>query len=140
MDIKEIKDNICMLLEETNRKQALKILSEILDEDYDLSVASDIVKADCELTLNKMMFEDCFCSKGNESLGIIKLKTILNAVEEIVNLDDYISDKIEFEYFVRPETEEESEENDHSDYDGIEWWTRNESIDIEKVYVQFQGN
>jgi len=85
-DLKDIKDNISMLLEETNRKQALRILGEILDEDYDLSVASNIVKADCEPDLNKRMFEECFYSEGNEGAGHIKLKDILNAVEEIVNL------------------------------------------------------
>jgi len=137
-DLKDIKDNISMLLEETNRKQALRILGEILDEDYDLSVASNIVKADCEPDLNKRMFEECFYSEGNEGAGHIKLKDILNAVEEIVNLDDYISEDICFEYFVRPETEEESEDEGRND--GIEWWTRDKSIDINKLYVQFEGN
>ena len=137
VDFDEIKDNISMLLEETNRKQALKILGEILDEDFDLSVASNIVKADCEPDLNKRMFEECFYSEGNEGAGHIRLKDILNAVEEIVNLDDYISDDICFEYFVRPETEEEQEENGHTDE--IEWWARDKSIDINKLYIQFEG-
>lgn len=137
MEFEDIKEQVSILLDLTNRKQALKILGEILDEDYDLMVASNIVKTDCEVSLNKQMFEEHFYSEGNEEAGFIRLKEILDAVEEIVNLDDYISDDIHFEYFVRTETEEESEEEGHTDE--IEWWTGDESIDIDKVYIQFEG-
>lgn len=138
IDYKVFKDEITDALEALDRKTALKIIGEILDEDYDLSVASNIVKADCESSLNKLMFEEHFYSEGNEEAGFIRLKEILDAVEEIVNLDDYISGNINFEYFIRPETEDEAEIEGHTDE--IEWWIGDESIDIDKVYVQFQGN
>ena len=134
-DIKEqISDTLCTL----NRKTALKLLGEILDEDYDLPTASNIVKADCDSSLNKRMFEECHYSEGNEEAGYIRLKEILDAVEEIVNLDDYISEDINFEYFVRPETPKEAEIECHSD--GIEWFTKDKSADIDKLLIQFEGN
>ena len=135
-DYEDLKEQICSGLDTLNRKTALKLIGEIL-EDYDLAVASNIVKADCESSLHKQMFEECFYSEGNEDAGFIRLKDILDAVEEIVNLDDYISDDIHFEYFIRPETDEETEENGHTD--DIEWFTKDESIDIDKVYIQFEG-
>ena len=137
MEYEDIKEQVSILLDLTNRKQALKILGEILDEDYDLSVAGNIVKADCDISLNKQMFEDLHYSEGNEESGFVKLKEILDVVEEIVNLDDYVSDDIHFEYFIRPETDEEAEENGHTD--DIEWFTKDESIDIDKVHIQFEG-
>ena len=137
--IKNLKEQISDMLVPLNRKEALKLLGELLDEDYDLSVASNIVKADCEPDLNKRMFEECFYSEGNEGAGFIRLKEILDAVEEIVNLDDYISEDIVFEYFVRPETEEESEIEERHD-SGVEWWVVDEKIDIDKVYIQFDGS
>jgi len=139
MDFEDIKEQVSILLDLTNRKQALKILGEILDEDYDLSVASNIVKADCDVSLNKQMFEECHYSEGNEEAGFIGLKEILDAVEEIVNLDNYTSEDIRFEYFVRPETQEESEiEGRHNS--GVEWWVADERVDIDKIYVQFDGS
>jgi len=136
-DYENSKEQISDILITLNRKTALKLLGEILDEDYDLSVAGNIVKADCEPDLNKRMFEECFYSEGNEGAGHIRLKEILDVVEEIVNLDDYVSDDIHFEYFIRPETDEEAEENGHTD--DIEWFTKDESIDIDKVHIQFEG-
>lgn len=138
IDYKVFKDDITDALDALNRKTALKILGEILDEEYDLQTASRIVLSDCDVSLNKSMFEECFYSEENEQAGYIRLKEILDAVEEIVNLDDYISGDINFEYFIRPETEEESEVEGHTDE--IEWWTKDESIDINKLYIQFQGN
>ena len=138
MEYEDIKEQVSILLDLTSRKQALEILGEILDEDYDLSVAGNIVKADCDISLNKQMFEDLHYSEGNEESGFVKLKEILDVVEEIVNLDNYISEDIHFEYFVRPETPEESEEEGHDS--GIEWWTGDERVDIDKVYIQFEAS
>lgn len=138
MEYEDIKEQVSILLDLTNRKQALKILGEILDEDYDLAVASNIVKADLEPSLDKRMFEECFYAEGNEEAGFIKIKEVLNAAEEIINLDDYISDDIHFEYFVRPMTLEEIEDEGRTD--DIEWWTGDEKIDIDKVYIQFDGS
>jgi len=136
--INNLKEEISDMLVPLNRKEALKLLGEILDEDYDLETASNIVKADCESSLNKRMFEDLHYSEGNEEAGFVRLKEILDAVEEMVNLDDYISDDIHFEYFIRPETVEEAEIEGHSDE--IEWWVGDERIDIDKVYIQFDGS
>jgi len=137
--INNLKEQISDMLVSLNRKEALKLLGEILDEDYDLPTASNIVKADCDSPLNKMMFEECHYSEGNEEAGFIKLKDILDAVEEIVNLDDYVNEDIVFEYFVRPETEEESEIEERHD-SGVEWWVADEKIDIDKAYIQFDGS
>jgi len=140
MEFEDIKEQVSILLDLTNRKQALKILGEILDEYYDLSVASNMVKADCDSSLNKMMFEECHYSEGNEEAGFIRLKDILDAVEEIVNCDNYNRvENISFEYFVRPETDEESEIEERHD-SGVEWWVADEKIDIDKAYIQFDGS
>jgi len=136
-DIEDIKEQINSALDLLNRKTALKMLGEILRE-YDLITASNLVKTDCEPYLHKLMFEDCFYSEGREDTGFIKLTNILNIVEEVVNLDDYMSEKIKFEYFVRPETDEEIEENGHST--GVEWWTKDEDVSLNDLYIQFQGN
>ena len=130
-------NQIVEILEKLDRKQALQILGDILDKEYDLRTASNIVKENCESSLNKMMFEDMFYEEGNEECGFIKLKDILEAVEEIVNCDDYLSGSINFTYFVRPETEEESEENGHSS--GVEWWTKDDRVSIDKLYVGFES-
>jgi len=140
MEFEDIKEQVSILLDLTNRKTTLKLLGEILDEDYDLKTASNLVKADCNSSLNKMMFEECYYSEGNEEAGFIRLKDILDAVEEIVNLDDYNRvEDIHFEYFVRPETDEESEIEGRHD-SGIEWWVADERVDIDKIYVQFDGS
>jgi len=130
-------NQIVEILEKLNRKQALQILGELLDKEYDLCTASNIVKEDCDSNLNKITFEDMFYNEGNEENGFIKLKDILEAVEEIINCDDYLSRSINFTYFVRPETEEESEENGHSS--NVEWWTKDDRVNIEELYVGFES-
>jgi len=130
-------DQIVEILEKLGRKQALQILGEILDKEYDLRTASNIVKEDCESTLNKITFEDLFFDEGNEESGFVKLKDILEAVEKIVNCDDYLSRNINFTYFVRPETEEESEENGYSS--SVEWWIKDDRVSIDELYIGFES-
>jgi len=130
-------NQITNILSNLDRKKALQILGEILHREYDLITASKMVKEDCDSTLNKLMFEDMFFSEGNEESGFIELKTILNAVEEIVNCDDYLSGEIKFTNFVRPETEEEMKDNCRDS--GIDWWIKDDSIDIKKLYLGFEG-
>jgi len=130
-------NQIVEILEKLNRKQALQILGEILDKEYDLRTASNIVKEDCDSSLNKITFEDMFFDEGNEESGFIKLRDILEAVEEIVKCDDYLNSSINFTYFVRPETKEESEDNGHSS--GIEWWTKDDRVSIDELYVGFES-
>lgn len=131
-----MKEKIMELLDSLSRKEGLKIIAEILDEEYDMRTASKMVAADCDSYLNKMILEDNFYSEGNEEAGFIELKTILKEVEKIINCDDYLSGDIEFECFVRPETPEETEENGHNS--GVEWWAKDESLEINKLYLQFQ--
>jgi len=78
-----------------------------------------------------------FFYEGNEESGFIKLKDILEAVEEIVNCDDYLSRNINFTSFVRPETENESEENGHSS--GVKWWCKDDKVSIDELYVGFES-
>ena len=124
-------NQIVEILEKLDRKQSLKLLGKILYKEYNLRTASNIVKENCESVLNKMMFEDMFYNEGNEEGGFVKLKDILEAVEEIVNCDDYLSRSINFTYFVRPETNEESEENGHDS--SIEWWTKDDRVSIDEL-------
>ena len=136
----EIKYNqITTILSKLDRKQALQLLSEILHKEYDLRTVSNMVKEDCDSTLNKLMFEDLFFEEGNDDEGFIGLRTILDAVEEIVNCDDSISADINFNCFVRPETEDEKIENSDDSDDSIEWWTVDDRVSIDNLYVHFKG-
>ena len=130
-------DQIVEILEKLNRKQALQILGDILYKEYDLNTVSNIVKEDCDSALNKLTFEDLFFDEGSEECGFIKLRDILEAVEEIVNCDDYLSRNIDFTHFVRPETEDENEENGHSN--NVEWWTKDDRVSIDELYVGFES-
>ena len=130
-------NQIVEILEKLDRKQALQILGDILYKEYDLNTASNIVKEDCESSLNKITFEDMTYDEGNEEGGFVKLKDILEAVEEIINCDDYLSRSINFTYFVRPETEEESEDNSHSS--GVEWWTKDDRVNVNELYIGFES-
>jgi len=130
-------NQIVKILEKLDRKQALQILGDILYKEYDLNTASNIVKEDCESSLNKITFEDMTYDEGNEEGGFVKLKDILEAVEEIINCDDYLSRSINFTYFVRPETEEESEDNSHSS--GVEWWTKDDRVNVNELYIGFES-
>jgi len=128
---------IVEILNTLDRKESLQLLSDILDKEFDLKTASNIIKEDCEPYLRKLMFEDNFYDEGNEDNGFIELKTILKAVEEIVNCDDYLSGNINFAHFVRPETEEESKENGHGN--SVDWWCKDDTLDINKLYIGFEG-
>jgi len=132
-------NQITNILSNLDRKEALNILGEILHKEYDLPTASNMVKQDCDSTLNKLMFEDLFYDEGNENEGFIGLRDILDAVEEIVNCDDSISADINFTCFVRPEDEDEKIENGHDDDDSIEYWTVDDSVSIDNLYVHFKG-
>jgi len=132
-------NQITNILEKLDRKQALQLIGDILHKEYNLRTVSNMVKEDCDSTLNKIMFEDSFYDEGNEDAGYIELRDILNAVEEIINCDDSMSVDIKFNCFVRPETEDEKIENGHDDDDSIEWWIKDESVDIDNLYVYFKG-
>ena len=130
---------ITKILAKLDRKDALQLIGEILDKEYDLSTASNMVKQDCDSNLNKLMFDDMFYEEGNEDEGFIGLRIILNAVEEIVNCDDSISADINFNCFVRPEDEDEKIENGHDNDDSVEYWTVDDRVSIDNLYVHFKG-
>lgn len=130
-----LTNKIFDLLINVDRKEALKSLATILKE-FDLLTAANLTESDCEPHLTKIMLEDHFYNEGNEEAGVIKLSNILDAVEKTINCDDYFSEDVEFECFVRPETSIEREENAH--LEGIEWWIKDENMDIDKLHIQFQ--
>jgi hypothetical protein len=136
MSEKSIRDTITELLESVNKKQALSILAEILDEEYDLTVASNLVKNDCEPDLCKILFEEKYFGEGNEEAGFIGLRRILDAAEEIINCDNSCSD-IEFTYFVRPETDAEKEVSGNSK--NMDWYVEDKTININELEIQFQN-
>lgn len=135
LKMKEVKEEIEELLDGLNREEALKVIGNIID-DYGLKTASNLVMSDCEPYLSKIMFDGNFYGEGKEDAGFLKLRTILDKVEEIVNCDDYTSNSFEFTCLVKPETPEKLEENKRSS--SVEWWTK-DGIDIDKFYIQFQG-
>lgn len=139
IDHEEIGEQICDILDKVNRKEGLKALSFVLYEYFDLRLLSKLVENDVDPMLDKSMLEEYYYAEGNEEAGHIKLRTVLNAIEEIINHDDYSDENIEFTYFVRPETKEEREENNHDYDDYMEWWTKEENLDIDKLYLQFQN-
>ena len=132
-------NQITNTLSKLDRKDALNILGDILHKEYDLRTVSNMVKEDCDSNLNKLMFEDLFFEEGNEDEGFIGLRDILDAVEKIVNCDDSISANINFDCFVRPEDENEKIENGHNDDDSIEYWTVDDRVNIDNLYVHFKG-
>jgi len=130
---------ITNILSKLDRKDALQLLGEILHKEYDLRTVSNMVKGDCDSNLNKLMFENLFFEEGNENEGYVGLRTILDTVEEIVNCDDSISANINFNCFVRPEDEDEKIENGHDGDDSIEYWTVDDRVNIDNLYVHFEG-
>ena len=118
---------------ENGGDSGLELLSEIL-KDYDLDTAANLVKANCEPFITKSYYEDKHFDEGNEELGWIKLRSLLNDIETVLNCDDYSSD-INFTNFIRLETDEEKEEEGHSL--SVEWFTADERLDIDKAIVQF---
>ena len=129
-------EKIRKILDTVPREEALKILAEIITDDYELSVAGHMIKKDCEPYLSKEDFLEHQYSEGNEEAGFIDLVDILGFVEEIVNCQDENYGDIEFQYFVREETEEELEEEGHDK--NVTWFTEDESIDMKKLQIQFE--
>lgn len=127
------------LLKETDTElgnmESLSILSSIV-EDYDLQTASNLIKFDCEPDLTKDFVEGNLYSDGNKNAGYIPLDFIIETVTEIVNCDDS-TDDIEFQYFVREETDAEAEENEHEG-DCVTWYVKDESADIKNLNIQYE--
>lgn len=127
-------DKIRTILEAVDRKEALEILSKLIS-DYDLPTASNLIKKDCEPWIDKECLSEHRYSEGNEDAGYIDLSLVLEFAEEILNCDDREYGDIKFEYFVRPETQEEAKENEHND--SVTWFVKDEKVEINKLQIQF---
>lgn len=132
-----INDLLIEIDEKLGQSQSLEILSSIVN-DYGLNTASNLIKADCEPHLMKSTFEDNIYSEGNDQAGFVSLKSILNAVEKVVNCDVncYNDYDFKFQYFVRPETEAEMKEENHDD--SVDWYAIDENADVNKLNIQFE--
>jgi len=129
-------DKIRELLDTIPREEALKILAEIVDYDYELPLASSLIKKDCDPYLDKEQLIGNQYGEGNENAGYLDLSTVLEFVEEVLNCDDSNFGGVEFQHFVRPETEEETEEAEHDK--NVIWFTEDTSIDMDKLLIQFE--
>ncbi len=125
--LEEIEDKL-------GKKDCLQLLASLVGN-YDLDTASNLIKNDCEPSINKATLADNRYSEGNEDARYIDLSSVLGFVEEILNCDDRERD-IEFQYFVRPETEEESKEEGHST--DIMWFKKNDVAQIEDLQIQYE--
>jgi hypothetical protein len=136
---KEALANMAMALDEVEmslgRKEMLNVLATLV-EDNDLRTASNLIRKDCEPSLDKSQLAENQYSEGNEEAGYIGLKTALGFVEEVLNCDDRNYGDVEFQYFVRPETDEEAEENEHDD--SCTWFIKDECANIEDLRVQYE--
>ena len=109
----------------------LKVIGEFLIR-YDLEFLGNLVKAEYEPTITAQgLSAECCYDEGNEQAGHIQLKTIFEFVEDILNTaDDEYSFKFDNET-VRLETDEEMEEESHSE--NVNWYTTDEEIDLKKL-------
>lgn len=128
-----MEDMLEKVEENLSLEDCLKILSTLI-KNYDLDTAANLVENNYEPYLTKSLLEDRFFDEGNEEAGYIGLSEILDTVEKIINCDDYSND-IKFKSFIRLETDEEKEENDHSL--SVEWFTTENVPDLNQ-YIQFE--
>ena len=129
-----MRDKIMEMLNTLSNEDALKVMSEILDKEFDLEFASKIVLNGYEPCITQDSLLEYLYSEGNEEKGCIELNPILKLAEEILDLDDEYGD-VEFEHFVRFETEEEAKEAEH-DNDCM-WLTKNNDVEIKDLKLQF---
>lgn len=136
---KEALANMAMILDEIEmslgRKEMLNVLATLV-EDNDLRTASNLIRKDCEPYLDKSQLVENQYSEGNEEAGYIELATALEFVEEVLNCDDSEYGDVEFQYFVRLETEEEIEENGRDK--NVIWFTKDDKVKIEDLQIQFE--
>lgn len=130
----KILDLLQVVDDKLGEKESLSILSSILSH-YDLKTAAMLVKAGCDPCILKRCYEDKHFDEGNEEAGFVSLSEILSDMEEILNCDDSLPD-IRFTKFLRLETDEEKEDEGHSQ--DVEWFTEDESHNIEDTYIGFE--
>lgn len=129
----EISDILSKLDDDFNYDYSLSILADIL-KDYDLSTASNMVRHNCDPNIAKNCLD--YFDEGNEDSGFINLSSIISDYEEILNCDDSNGD-VKIRHAIRLETDEEKEENGHNN--DVEWFTKDESINIKKIILEFEG-
>lgn len=132
--IVNIEKSLEVIENELGRKSVLDMLAYLVKE-QELNTASNLIKKDCEPFIDKGCLAEHRYDEGNEDAGYIDLSSILNYAEEILNCDDEYGD-VKFEYFVRPENQDEAEENKHND--SVTWFVKDESVKIKDLQVQYE--
>ncbi|GBF35426.1 hypothetical protein DCCM_4553 [Desulfocucumis palustris] len=80
------------------------------------------------------MYESNAYDEGDESSGHVSLGDVLEFAEDILTKSSNYN--ISFSHFVRPETDEEREENGHTAVDT--WYTEDERTKIGDLELQFE--
>lgn len=126
---------ILKLLDKKNNEECFEILAEVLRE-CDFPMIAQLVKNEWD-SFSKACLVDDLYSEGDENAGVVSLRSLLNVVEGILKADndDYICGDISFSDAVRLETDEEKEENGHDN--GINWYTKDESVNIDEIKIEF---
>ena len=133
--IENIEKSLNIIENELGRESVLNILAHLVGE-QELYTASNLIKKGYEPGIDKEYLSEQRYSEGNEDAGFIDLSLLLKYAEEILNCDDNKNyGDIEFQYFVRKETQEEMKENERDE--NVTWYTEDESKDIEKLQIQF---
>lgn len=132
--LEKVEKIIDELADKLGRKETLRLLSTLVDS-YDLRTASNLLLKDCEPHLDKALLAENQYSEGNEDAGYINLTTALGFLEEVLNCDDEYGN-VRFQYFVRPETDEEAKENGHND--NCIWWVEDTRVKLEDLEIQFE--
>jgi len=133
--IDQMKAVIGSALDKIDRASALEVLSGIA-YDYGLPTAANLLRKNCEPFLDKQLLEEGYYTEGDEDAGFVALSMLLQAVEKIINCDSYSRAKIQFQYFVRPESPEEAEEAGR--LGKIDWWVKDETHDVRETFIQFR--
>lgn len=135
MDKKAIKEgllskkiDILNILEGMPREKILVILSSIL-KDYDLTTASNMVKADCEPSLTvDALLEGHMFEEGNEDAGMISVAGLLYPLKEILNASSD-NQKVNFTYFMRQETSKEVKDSGKDN--SVAWFTEDKKVSLQ---------
>jgi hypothetical protein len=131
----ETEEKIWNILEGLNRKDTLTVLADVIGYLGDLDFVAKFVIEDFEPDLTtEMMYKNYGYAEGNDTARHIPLSDILAFVENIFTKSSNYN--ISFNGFVRPETDEEREENGHRNVDA--WYTFDESIKVNDLELQFE--
>jgi hypothetical protein len=129
--IKKITNAVEEVLENLERKETVEVLASIL-ENWDLNFLANLVKAEYEPKINSQWLqEECTYDEGNEEAGHMTLRSIFEFVEDILNKADEERFFKLGKHYVRLETEEEMQEEGHSE--NVEWYTVDEEINLKNL-------